>query len=209
MKLARIGSPGAERPAVLDEDGVLARPHRGRRRRDGRSARRAACLDRVRQALDAGDLPALPQGQRFGPPVAGIGKIVCIGLNYRDHAAETGAQVPTEPVLFMKAPDTVVGPDDDGARASTQSRRPTGRSSSPSSSGGTRAYLDTPEQAAEHIAGYAISHDVSEREFQIERGGQWDKGKNCATFNPFGPWLVTAGRGGRPPGPRPALVGQR
>jgi 2-keto-4-pentenoate hydratase/2-oxohepta-3-ene-1,7-dioic acid hydratase in catechol pathway len=116
---------------------------------------------------------------------------VCIGLNYRDHAAETGAQVPPEPVLFMKAPDTVVGPDDE-VLVPRRSTKTDWEVELAVVIGKQAAYLDSPELAAEHIAGYAISHDVSEREFQIERGGQWDKGKNCATFNPFGPWLVTS-----------------
>ena len=196
MKLARIGSPGAERPAVLDEDGTwhdltgVVDDLTGAELEGGG-------LDRVRQALDGGDLRALPAGQRFGPPVAGIGKIVCIGLNYRDHAAETGAQVPAEPVLFMKAPDTVVGPDDE-VLVPRRSEKTDWEVELAVVIGRRAAYLESPEQAAEHIAGYAISHDVSEREFQIERGGQWDKGKNCATFNPFGPWLVTADEVGDP-----------
>jgi 2-keto-4-pentenoate hydratase/2-oxohepta-3-ene-1,7-dioic acid hydratase in catechol pathway len=196
MKLARIGSPGAERPAVLDEDGTW-RDLTGVVDDLTGAELESGGLDRVRRALDGGDLPALPAGQRFGPPVAGIGKIVCIGLNYRDHAAETGAQVPAEPVLFMKAPDTVVGADDE-VLVPRRSEKTDWEVELAVVIGRRAAYLDSPAQAAEHIAGYAISHDVSEREFQIERGGQWDKGKNCATFNPFGPWLVTPDEVGDP-----------
>lgn len=189
MKLARIGPAGAERPAVQDESGAWRDLSNVLGDLDGTVL--SGDLDTtVGRALSAGDLPVIDGSARFGPPLARIGKIVCVGLNYRDHAAETGAAVPSEPVLFMKAPDTVVGPDDEVLvpRASSKTDWEVelavviGRKA---------AYLESPASAAEHIAGYAISHDVSEREFQIERGGQWDKGKNCATFNPFGPWLVT------------------
>ena len=189
MKLARVGSVGAERPAVLDSSGVWRDLGGVVDDIDG-PALAAGLLDRVSQALAEGGLAVVPEGERFGPPLAGIGKIVCIGLNYRDHAAETGASVPQEPVLFMKAPDTVVGPDDE-VLVPRRSEKTDWEVELAVVIGKRAAYLDSPEQAAEHIAGYAISHDVSEREFQIERGGQWDKGKNCATFNPFGPWLVT------------------
>jgi 2-keto-4-pentenoate hydratase/2-oxohepta-3-ene-1,7-dioic acid hydratase in catechol pathway len=145
-------------------------------------------LDALRQNLAA--LPPVAQLERFGPPVARIGKIVCIGLNYRDHAAETGAPIPAEPIIFLKTPDTVVGPDDEVLipRGSTKTDWEVelavvvGREA---------RYLDSPADAWACIAGYAISNDVSEREFQLERGGQWDKGKNCETFNPLGPWLLT------------------
>jgi 2-keto-4-pentenoate hydratase/2-oxohepta-3-ene-1,7-dioic acid hydratase in catechol pathway len=127
---------------------------------------------------------------RVGPPIARPGKVVCIGLNYRDHAAETHAAIPTEPVIFLKDPSTVVGPYDEILipRGSTKTDWEVelgvviGR---------TARYLDSPEATPGHVAGYVVSHDVSEREFQLERGGQWDKGKSCETFNPLGPWLVT------------------
>jgi 2-keto-4-pentenoate hydratase/2-oxohepta-3-ene-1,7-dioic acid hydratase in catechol pathway len=185
MRLARIGPVGAERPAVQvgdrwhDLSGLTP---------DLDGGFLAAGLPGVREAVEAGSLPELEAG-RFGPPVR-PGKVVCIGLNYRDHAAETGAQVPAEPILFLKAADTVIGPDD-------QVLVPRGSVKTDYEVelavviGRQAAYLDGPEQAGHVIAGYAISNDVSERTFQIERGGQWDKGKNCATFNPLGPWLVT------------------
>ncbi|MEV6637736.1 fumarylacetoacetate hydrolase family protein [Actinoplanes sp. NPDC051470] len=137
------------------------------------------------------DLPAIDEPEAFGPPLAGIGKIVCIGLNYADHAAETGATPPPEPILFMKAPDTVVGPADD-VLIPRRSAKTDYEVELAVVIGSTARYLDSPADADAHIAGYAISNDVSEREFQIERGGQWDKGKNCETFNPFGPWIATA-----------------
>jgi 2-keto-4-pentenoate hydratase/2-oxohepta-3-ene-1,7-dioic acid hydratase in catechol pathway len=127
---------------------------------------------------------------RCGAPVAKPEKIVCIGLNYRDHANETGATIPSEPIIFMKAPNCVIGPDDEilVPRGSTK----TDWEVELGVVIGTRArYLSSPEEALNYVAGYCISHDVSEREFQLERGGQWDKGKCCETFNPLGPWLVT------------------
>ena len=128
--------------------------------------------------------------ERIGSPLAQIGKIVCVGLNYREHAAEAGAEVPTEPVLFLKAPYTVVGPNDDVVIPLNSSKTDyevelaviIGR---------TARYLRDDANALEYVAGYAVSNDVSERAFQLEHGGQWDKGKNCETFNPLGPWLVT------------------
>jgi 2-keto-4-pentenoate hydratase/2-oxohepta-3-ene-1,7-dioic acid hydratase in catechol pathway len=155
---------------------------------------------RVAEALERGDLPvSYPAGEtpldgtgvRVGAPLARPGKIVCIGLNYRDHAEETGAEPPAEPVVFMKAASTLVGPYD-------QVLIPRGSVKTDWEVelavviGRTARYLETHEEALGVIAGYAISNDVSEREFQLERGGQWDKGKNCETFNPLGPWLVTA-----------------
>jgi 2-keto-4-pentenoate hydratase/2-oxohepta-3-ene-1,7-dioic acid hydratase in catechol pathway len=150
----------------------------------------ADTLARIGAAVAAGALPAVDSPADFAAPLASIGKIVCIGLNYVDHAAETGATPPPEPILFMKAPDTVVGASDDVfiPRASTKTDYEVELAVV---IGTTARYLGSPEAAREHISGYAISNDVSEREFQIERGGQWDKGKNCETFNPFGPWIAT------------------
>ena len=189
MRLARIGPVGAERPAVQAADGTWRDLSGVVDDLDGTTIGPGP-LEEVAAALAAGDLPQVEAG-RFGPPLGRIGKIVCIGLNYRDHAAETGATVPTEPVLFMKAPDTVVGPDDE-VLVPRGSTRTDWEVELAVVIGTEAAYLSSPQDAAAHIAGYAISHDVSEREFQLERGGQWDKGKNCATFNPFGPWVVTA-----------------
>jgi 2-keto-4-pentenoate hydratase/2-oxohepta-3-ene-1,7-dioic acid hydratase in catechol pathway len=149
-------------------------------------------LDRIRGAVDRGDLPVIPpDGLRIGAPLARPGKIVCIGLNYRDHAAETGAALPTEPVVFMKAPDTVVGPNDD-VLIPRRSVKTDWEVELAVVIGRTARYLGSHAEALACVAGYAVVNDVSEREFQLERLGQWDKGKNCETFNPLGPWLVTA-----------------
>ena len=190
MKLLRVGPSGAERPAVLDADGGL-RDLSGLVADIDGSALGPATLARIAAASAAGELPALDAtGLRTGAPVARPGKVVCIGLNYRDHAEETGAALPTEPVVFMKASNTVVGPDDDVLipRHSVK----TDWEVELAVVIGTRArYLDSVADGLACVAGYAVAHDVSEREFQLERGGQWDKGKSCETFNPLGPWLVT------------------
>lgn len=188
MKLTRLGPPGQEQPVLLADDGrtldllpVTDDVDAAFLSRDG--------LDRAREA--AASLPELDAtGLRVGAPVARPGAVLCIGLNYADHAAETGATLPEEPVLFYKAPNTVIGPDDDVLVPRSSSR--TDWEVELAVVVGRRArYLDSPEDALAHIAGYAVSNDVSEREFQLERGGQWSKGKSCETFNPLGPWLVT------------------
>ncbi|MFG1974631.1 fumarylacetoacetate hydrolase family protein [Nonomuraea fuscirosea] len=189
MKLLRVGPVGHERPVVMDDDGKLREI--GEPEIDG-AFFVSGGVARVREALERGDLPVVEEeGLRVGAPVARPGKIVCIGLNYSDHAAESGAEVPEEPVVFMKASNTMVGPYDEVLvpRGSVKSDWEVelavviGREA---------RYLRSREEALDVIAGYAISNDVSEREFQLERGGQWDKGKSCETFNPLGPWLVTA-----------------
>ncbi len=157
----------------------------------------AESLAGIRAAIDAGRLPEAETPARYAPPLTRIGKIVCIGLNYSDHARETGATPPPEPIIFMKAPDTVVGPADD-VLIPRRSVKTDYEVELAVVLGATARYLDSPDQARACVAGYAISNDVSEREFQTERGGQWDKGKNCETFNPFGPWVVTADEVGDP-----------
>ncbi|MEU1592376.1 fumarylacetoacetate hydrolase family protein [Streptomyces sp. NPDC005708] len=192
MKLLRVGTAGAERPALLDAEGILRDLSALVPDIDGALLADEAALRRIRTAAEEGGLPELDaDGLRVGPPLARIGKIVCIGLNYHDHARETGAEPPAEPVIFFKAPDTVVGPDDTVLvpRGSTKTDWEVELAVV---IGRTARYLGSHEEALAHVAGYAVAHDVSEREFQIERGGTWDKGKNCETFNPFGPWLVTA-----------------
>ncbi|MFF0749006.1 fumarylacetoacetate hydrolase family protein [Streptomyces sp. NPDC004267] len=192
MKLLRVGPAGAERPALLDQDGTLRDLSALVDDIDGGLLSDGAALDRIRAALAAGVLPALdPAGLRTGPPVGRIGKVVCIGLNYHGHAAETGQATPAEPVVFLKAADTVVGPDDT-VLVPRGSTRTDWEVELAVVIGRTARYLETDEEALAHVAGYAVAHDVSEREFQLERGGTWDKGKNCETFNPLGPWLVTA-----------------
>ncbi|MEU1282003.1 fumarylacetoacetate hydrolase family protein [Streptomyces sp. NPDC005805] len=198
MKLLRVGTAGAERPALLAEDGTTEDgttlydlsglvPDI-----DGALLADDAALARIRAAAAAGELPVLDAtGLRVGPPLARVGKVVCIGLNYHDHAAETGAAPPAEPVVFLKASDTVVGPEDT-VLIPRGSRKTDWEVELAVVIGRTARYLTDDEDPLAYVAGYAVSHDVSEREFQIERGGTWDKGKNCETFNPLGPWLVTA-----------------
>ncbi|MGW4030450.1 fumarylacetoacetate hydrolase family protein [Streptomyces sp. NPDC004838] len=191
MKLLRVGAAGAERPALLGEDGALRDLSGLVADIDGELLADPFALDRVRAAADAGVLPRLEgEDVRVGPPVARIGKVVCIGLNYHGHAAETGAEPPTEPVVFLKAADTVVGPYDT-VLIPRGSRKTDWEVELAVVIGRTARHVEDDEDPMAYVAGYTIAHDVSEREFQLERGGTWDKGKNCETFNPLGPWLVT------------------
>ncbi|MCG7206938.1 fumarylacetoacetate hydrolase family protein [Streptomyces arenae] len=200
MKLLRVGTTGAERPALLDAEGVLRDLSGVVDDIDGALLADDAALARVRAAADAGELPALDAtGLRIGPPLGRIGKVVCIGLNYHDHARETGAEPPAEPVVFFKAADTVVGPNDT-VLVPRGSVKTDWEVELAVVIGRTARYLSDDEDPLAYVAGYAVAHDVSEREFQIERGGTWDKGKNCETFNPLGPWLVTADEVGDPQG---------
>ncbi|CAL9354823.1 fumarylacetoacetate hydrolase family protein [Streptomyces sp. enrichment culture] len=192
MKLVRLGDPGQERPAVIDDRGVTrdlspltADIDGGFLASDG--------VARTRRALADGALPVLEaEGLRFGPPVARPGAVVCVGQNYAAHAAESGSEPPTRPVIFYKAPNTVVGAHDE-VEIPRGSARTDWEVELAVVIGRTARYLDSPEQALGHVAGYAVSNDVSERDFQLEHsGGQWSKGKSCATFNPLGPFLVPA-----------------
>jgi 2-keto-4-pentenoate hydratase/2-oxohepta-3-ene-1,7-dioic acid hydratase in catechol pathway len=189
MRLARHGQAGSETPVIGDDSGTWWDLSSVTTCIDGTFL--AGGLDRARQALNNGDLPTVDVNDRFGPPLTGIGKIICIGLNYKDHAAETGAAIPGEPILFLKTPDTVVGPTDNVLIPRT-STKTDWEVELAVIIGSEARYLTSPDDAASVIFGYAISNDVSEREFQLERGGQWDKGKNCETFNPLGPWILTA-----------------
>ncbi|CAM3896725.1 fumarylacetoacetate hydrolase family protein [Nocardiopsis gilva] len=195
VKFLRIGPLGAERPAVLGDDGTPLDLSAITPDIDGAFLSDSG-VERARAALGAGDLPpaadvdtATP-GRRVGAPIATPGKIIGIGLNYTDHAAATGAEPPVEPIVFIKPSDTIVGPDDDVLI-------PRGSSKTDHEVelavviGRTARYLENLGAAADAIAGYTIANDVTEREFQLERGGQWDKGKSCETFTPLGPWLVT------------------
>jgi ureidoglycolate lyase len=187
MKLLRVGERGAERPALLDGGGVL---------RDlsavvtdiGGSALGDDTMARLR-ALDADRLPALDATLRVAPCVAAVGKFIGVGLNYADHAAEAGMALPAEPILFMKATSSICGAHDDliipRAAQKTDWEVELGVVI-----GREARYVDT-AQALDHVAGYCIVNDVSERSYQLERGGQWDKGKGCDSFGPIGPWLVT------------------
>ncbi len=188
--IGRLGPLGAEIP-VITRDGV-SYDLRGLTADIDAAFLASDGLARALTALDAG-LPVLDGASdlRVGAPIARPGKVVCIGLNYRDHAEESNLPLPAEPVVFMKDPSTVIGPNDTVLvpRASTKTDWEVelgvviGREA---------RYLASPDDALACIAGYAVSHDVSEREFQLERGGQWDKGKSCETFNPLGPHLVPA-----------------
>ncbi|WP_347625568.1 fumarylacetoacetate hydrolase family protein [Sphaerisporangium sp. B11E5] len=198
MKLLRVGPAGGERPCVLGPGGRVFDLSSLTADIDG-AFLAGGGAERVRSALAEGRLPEAGPYERVGAPVARPGKVICIGLNYSDHAEETGAVPPPEPVVFLKASSTVVGPDDEVLvpRGSVK----TDYEVELAVVVGRRArYLSSPEEAAGVIAGYAVANDVSEREFQLERGGQWDKGKSCETFNPLGPWLVTGEEVGDPQG---------
>lgn len=199
MRLLRVGAAGHERPAVLDTDGTAYDLTPLTADIDG-AFLAGGGVDRVRAALASGGLsPVDIAGQRVGAPVARPGKVVCIGLNYADHAAETATPPPAEPVVFMKAANTVIGPDDT-VLVPRGSVKTDYEIELAVVIGATARYLDSPDDADSVIAGYAIADDVTERAFQHERGGQWDKGKSCETFNPLGPWLVTPDEVGDPQG---------
>jgi 2-keto-4-pentenoate hydratase/2-oxohepta-3-ene-1,7-dioic acid hydratase in catechol pathway len=192
MKLMRIGAAGAERPVVRVDDATYVDVS------DvtdtyGEAFFGSGGLDRVRTAFEERVASGQVQrfaGERVGAPIARPHQILCIGLNYSDHAAETGATVPAEPVLFTKSPNTLVGPDDD-VRIPRGSTKTDWEVELGIVIGARTSYLDSPEAARDVIAGYCVVNDVSERAFQMERSGQWSKGKSAETFNPAGPWLVT------------------
>ena len=188
MKLLRYGPKGQERPGILDAEGHL-RDLSAQVSEVGGAALLPEQLEKLR-ALDMRKLPRVDGTPRLGPCVAGVGKIVGVGLNYRDHAAESGMAVPDEPVLFMKPPSAIVGPNDE-VEIPPGSEKTDWEVELGIVIGKPARYL-APERALEHVAGYCIVNDVSERAYQLERGGTWDKGKGCDTFAPIGPWLVTA-----------------
>jgi 2-keto-4-pentenoate hydratase/2-oxohepta-3-ene-1,7-dioic acid hydratase in catechol pathway len=187
MKLLRHGPVGAERPGMLAADGSV-RDLAGLVPDIGGAVLSDAGLAMLR-GIDPMRLPAVPAGTRIGPCVAGTGKFICIGLNYADHAAESGMAVPPEPVIFMKATSAICGPDDPIIipRGSVK----TDWEVELAVIIGTQAKYVGEAEALAHVAGYAVTNDVSEREFQIERSGQWTKGKSCDNFGQLGPWLVT------------------
>jgi 2-keto-4-pentenoate hydratase/2-oxohepta-3-ene-1,7-dioic acid hydratase in catechol pathway len=187
MKLIRWGAAGAERPGMIDAAGV-ARDLGGLVPDIGGAVLSDTGLSMLR-ALDPAALPRVPEGARLGPCVAGTGKFVCIGLNYADHAAESGLKVPPEPVVFMKATSAICGPDD--PIVIPRGSEKTDWEVELAVIIGTRAKHVTEAQALSHVAGYAVANDVSERHFQTERAGQWTKGKSCDNFGQLGPWLVT------------------
>jgi 2,4-didehydro-3-deoxy-L-rhamnonate hydrolase len=194
MKLLRYGSRGQEKPGLLDQDGVL-------RDLSGELpdlTPEQLSSERLRQLskLDPATLPEVAGRPRLGVPVAGIRKFIAVGLNYADHAAEAGLPVPKEPVLFTKAISCLSGPNDD-VMLPKGSRKSDWEVELGVVIGSTARYLGEAD-ALNHIAGYCVVNDVSEREFQMERGGTWDKGKGCDTFGPVGPWLVTPDEAGDP-----------
>ena len=188
MKLLRYGPVGQERPGILGPDGVL-RDLSGRLPDLTPEQLSIGALQRL-AGLDCSTLPAVSGRPRLGIPVAGIRKFIAVGLNYADHAAEAGLPVPNEPVLFTKAISCLNGPNDD-VLLPRGSRKSDWEVELGVIIGTLARYVDE-SAALNHVAGYCIVNDVSEREYQIERGGTWDKGKGCDTFGPVGPWLVTA-----------------
>ncbi|MFH8624007.1 fumarylacetoacetate hydrolase family protein [Streptomyces vietnamensis] len=197
MKLIRIGDPEREIPALLLEDGTALDLRALTGDIDGEFLT-GDVTGRIEEARAAGALPVLDiAGARVGAPVARPGKVVCVGLNYRDHAEETGAAVPERPVVFMKDPSTVVGPYDE-VLIPRGSVKTDWEVELAVVIGREARYLESPAQSSDHVAGYAVSNDVSEREFQLEYSAQWDLGKSCETFNPLGPWLVTPDEAGDP-----------
>ena len=187
MKLLRFGEKGQERPGLLDDNGEL---------RDlsavvtdiAGQALSPDSLNRLRD-LDPASLPRVPGTPRLGACVGQVGKFICIGLNYADHAAETGAPIPAEPVVFGKWTSAIVGPNDD-IEIPRHSRKTDWEVELGVVIGKGGRYISE-DDALEHVAGYCVINDVSERAFQLELGGTWDKGKGCDTFGPLGPWLVT------------------
>lgn len=194
MKLLRYGPPGQEKPGILDNNGTI---------RDlaavipdiDASTLGKASLERL-AALDVNTLPVVGGNPRIGAPIANIGKFIGIGLNYRDHANEAKLPIPTEPIIFMKANSCVVGPNDDVVLP-RQSQKVDWEVELEIVIG-TRARYVGKDEALSYVAGYCVVNDVSERHFQLERGGTWDKGKGFDTFGPVGPWLVTADDVGDP-----------
>lgn len=187
MKLVRFGVPGQERPGIVDSRGRI---------RDLSAHVEDIALGTLSDAglrrladLDIENLPVVPDGTRLGPCVGRVGKMICVGLNYSDHAAESNMAVPTEPVLFMKATSAIVGPNDD-VRIPPDAEKVDWEVELGVVIGREARYVAR-SQALEYVAGYCVVNDVSERAYQLERGGQWDKGKGCDTFGPLGPWLVT------------------
>ncbi|HTH95771.1 MAG TPA: fumarylacetoacetate hydrolase family protein [Stellaceae bacterium] len=187
MKLVRYGTAGKEKPGLIDQSGAL-RDLSGITADIGPAELSDASLAKLR-GLDAATLPAVPGNPRMGCPVGAIGKFLAIGLNYIDHAEEAGLAIPAEPVVFMKPTSCIVGPDDP-----VMLPRDSVKTDWEIELGffiGTRARYVTEKEALNHVAGYCIINDVSERAYQFERGQTWDKGKGCDSFGPIGPWLVT------------------
>ncbi len=187
MKLLRVGAEGAEKPAILAADGTI-RDLSGVVDDIAGDVLTPEGLEKL-AAVDVSGLPTLSSDERIGPCVGRVGKFICIGLNYADHAAETGAPIPEEPIIFMKATSAIIGPNDD-VIIPKNSLKPDWEVELGIVIGKEARYVDV-EDAMDHVAGYCLVNDVSERHFQTERGGTWDKGKGSDTFGPIGPWVVT------------------
>jgi len=194
MKLLRYGSKGQEKPGLLDDHGKIRDLSQFASDIAGETLTPAG-LEKLRQA-DVERLPVMPAATRIGPCVGKVGKFVCIGLNYRDHAAEAGMAIPKEPVIFNKWTSAICGPNDD-VEIPRDSTKTDWEVELGIVIGKPGRYIEE-ARALEHVAGYCVINDVSEREWQLERGGQWDKGKGFDTFGPLGPWLVTADEVGDP-----------
>jgi 2-keto-4-pentenoate hydratase/2-oxohepta-3-ene-1,7-dioic acid hydratase in catechol pathway len=192
MKLLRFGPSGSEKPGLLDSDGQI-RDLSGIVDDIAGDVLSEASLAKLK-AIDPTTLPLAPAGSRYGPCVGRVGKFICIGLNYADHAAESNLPVPSEPVVFMKATSAIIGPNDDVLKP-----RDSTKLDWEVELGvviGKHASYVSEEDALDYVAGFCTINDVSERAFQLERGGTWDKGKGCDTFGPIGPWLVTKDEAG-------------
>ncbi|MCM8737859.1 fumarylacetoacetate hydrolase family protein [Azospirillum sp. A1-3] len=188
MKLVRFGAPGEEKPGLIDKDGSIRDLSSVVKDIDGSSLNKSS-LERLR-SIAADDLPLVSGAVRLGPCVTGVGNFIAVGLNYADHAAESGMPVPAEPVLFNKAPSCIVGPDDTVLIPPGSEK--TDWEVELAIVIGERASYVSEADALNYVAGYCVCNDVSERGYQLERGGgQWTKGKGCPTFGPLGPWLVT------------------
>jgi len=187
MKLLRYGEKGQELPALLDSNGGI-RDLSGHITDVAGVALSPENIEKLK-ALDPQSLPLIEGKPRLGPCVAQVGKFICIGLNYADHAAETGADIPKEPIIFNKWTSAIVGPNDN-VEIPRLSKKTDWEVELGVVIGKGGRYIDE-QNAMDHVVGYCVINDVSEREFQIERGGTWDKGKGCDTFGPLGPWLVT------------------
>lgn len=188
MKLMRHGAKGAEKPALVDANGQV-RDLSGVLPDITAGTLSPEALQRLRE-IDPATLPLVAQSGRLAPPWQGMGKFVCVGLNYADHAAESGLPVPAEPVLFMKSTGALMGCND--AVVLPQGSQKSDWEVELGVVIGSQARYVSEADALKHVAGYCVVNDLSEREYQLERGGTWDKGKGCDTFGPVGPWLVTA-----------------
>ncbi|PLY42270.1 2-hydroxyhepta-2,4-diene-1,7-dioate isomerase [Janthinobacterium sp. ROICE36] len=188
MKLMRYGAKGAEKPGLIDADGAVRDLSGVLPDISGATLGKDSLATLA--ALDIASLPVVDHPGRIAPPWKDVGKFLCVGLNYADHAAESGMAVPFEPVLFMKATSAIIGAND--AVVMPQDSKKSDWEVELGVVIGTTARYVSVADALSHVAGYCVVNDLSEREYQLERGGQWDKGKGCDTFGPIGPWLVTA-----------------